>query len=430
METLLYIIIALLCAAIALLISLSSRKKDNGDQLRVDLAKDMAEQQDRATVAMNQAMTGLRAELMMRLSEEADRNAKRDSAQVEKANETQMKLLAQNNEASEKVLQNLTDGLNKLYQTNNLRLSQIQTDINQKLDKSLNERLDKSFETIGAQLNNLYKTVGELQQLTSGVDELNRTLSNVKTRGTWGEMQLEQILANIFPSNLYEKNVKVKDRSQERVEFALKIPDKDNPQNTIYLPIDSKFPADTFANIQNAAASHDARALEAATKELGKRIKSEADDIFKKYVNPPKTTDFGILFLPSEALYAEVLRMPGLAEECQKEKHVIIAGPTTVSALLNSLAVGFKYLTISKDTQEVLKLLQNIKKQYGTFGELIDKTQRNLDTAVRATDEMKKRSDMIRDKLEKSSLIKDDSLLEADGDLNLLPIGDIDEDDE
>ena len=239
--------------------------------------------------------------------------------------------------------------------------------------------------------------------LTSGVENLNRTLSNVKTRGTWGEMQLEQILSNIFPQTLYDKNVQTRKNSTERVEFALKIPDKTDGNRSIYLPIDSKFPADLYQKIQEAAAAADRRRTEAAVRELEGRIKSEAHDICSKYINPPDTTDFAIMFLPAEGLYSEVIRIPGLAEYCQQKYKVVVSGPTTISALLNSLAIGFKFLTVSRNTKEVLKVLQNIKAQYDKFGELINKTQRSLDQAAKSTDDMKKRSDLIRSRLDKVS---------------------------
>ena len=187
------------------------------------------------------------------------------------------------------------------------------------------------------------------------------------------------------------------------MEFALKIPDKTDGSRSIYLPIDSKFPADLYQKIQEAAAAADQRRTEAAVRELEGRIKSEAHSISSKYLNPPDTTDFAIMFLPAEGLYSEVLRIPGLAEFCQREYKVIVSGPTTVSALLNSLAIGFKFLTVSRNTKEVLKVLQNIKGQYDKFGDLIDKTQRNLDIAAKSTEDMKKRSDMIRSRLDKVS---------------------------
>lgn len=396
-------------------------------ELRLALSKDFAEQQSATAQSVEKALQGLRMEndkkllniqshLDQTLSQRLDANLERiirDSQEHSRMIQNMEKaLLEQNHEAQERILKELAESIQTMMKVNGDKLSEIHRNISEKLDRSLNERLDSSFDKIGQQLNNLYKTVGELQSLTNGVESLNRTLSNVKTRGTWGEMQLEQILANIFPDSLYDKNVQTKKNSPERVEFAVKIPDKTDGDRSIYLPIDSKFPADLYHKIQDGAARTDTKAVEAAVKELEGRIKSEARDISSKYINPPFTTDFAILFLPAEGLYSEVLRIPGLAEYCQKEWKVVISGPTTISALLNSLAIGFKFLTVSRNTKEVLKVLQNIRGQYNKFGELIDKTQRSLDLAVRSTEDMKKRSDMIQRRLDKVSGI---SLEEGDG---------------
>ncbi len=385
-------------------------------ELRLALAKDASEQQLRMAQQVDQSIQNLRVENEKRMDDLQTRLEKAVAAgageQSRMLQEMEKAILKQNHEAQEKIMERLVASVETMNRVNGEKLSEIHRNINERLDKSLNERLDSSFEKIGQQLGSLYKAVGELQSLTNGVENLNRTLSNVKTRGTWGEMQLEQILANIFPDSLYDKNVQIKKNSQERVEFALKIPDKTDGGRSIYLPIDSKFPADLYAKIQEAAAGADRKGVETAVRELEGRIKSEARDISTKYINAPDTTDFAIMFLPSEGLYSEVLRIPGLAEYCQRELKVVISGPTTLSALLNSLAVGFKFLTVSRNTQEVLRVLQNVRGQYEKFGDLIDKTQRNLDLAVRSTDEMKKRTDLIQKRLDKVSALEGPEMME------------------
>ena len=419
-----WILLVMLIAVVFLQIIILMKKTgahDNQGQmqeLRIALSKDSAEQQLRISQSVDQSMQSFRMENEERLSRmqahldytisqkftaNLDRIVKDSEDHSRLIQSMEKVLLEQNAQAQEKILKELVSSVQTMMRVNGEKLNEIQSHISEKLDKSLNERLDSSFDKIGQQLNNLYKTVGELQKLTNGVENLNRTLSNVKTRGTWGEMQLEQILANIFPDSLYEKNVQTKKNSQERVEFALKIPDKTDGERSIYLPIDSKFPGDIYAKIQEAATQSDRKAVDSAVRELEGRIKAVAHDISSKYINAPETTDFAIMFLPSEALYSEVLRIPGLAEYCQREMKVIISGPTTISALLNSLAIGFKFLTVSRNTKEVLKVLNNIRGQYDKFGELIDKTQRNLDLAVRSTEDMKKRSDMIQKRLGKVS---------------------------
>ncbi|MDO4487984.1 MAG: DNA recombination protein RmuC [Eubacteriales bacterium] len=289
----------------------------------------------------------------------------------------------------------------KTEETLKVKLDEINHGINKKLDVSLNERLDKSFKSVGDQLGRLYESLGELTKLEDGVQSLNRTLSNVKTRGVFGETQLENILANVLNQSQYDRNVvtKVSDgHNRDMVEFAVKIPDKET-NAFMYLPIDSKFPATIYDKIQDASQRTDADALKAAIKELEQRIKAEAKDIRDKYIDPPNTTDFAIMFLPTESLYAEVLRIPGLPETLQKEYHVVITGPTTIAALLNSLSIGFRYMAVNKDSKNILKLLSAIKTQYGKLSELIRTTDNKIDSAKRATEELQKRTEMINRKL-------------------------------
>ena len=293
------------------------------------------------------------------------------------------------------------EALSELSRSNKEKLSEIQTEINQKLDSSLNERLDASFKTVGEQLNRLYTSLGELSRLEDGVTNLNRTLSNVKTRGIYGETQLENILADILPPNLYDKNVVTKQTSGNRdaVEFAIRIPDKEVAGDFLYLPIDSKFPASIYDRIRDAAEKGDAAELSRSTKELEQFIKGEARSIEEKYIDPPHTTDFAIMFLPTESLYAEVLRIPGLSEDCQKRHHIVITGPSTVTALLNSLSIGFRYMAVNRDSKNILKLLSAIKTQYAKLSELISKADSRIESAKNATSELQRRADLINKKL-------------------------------
>ena len=389
---------------------LQDRMSRELQNLRLELSKDSADEQTRITQSLERSMQSLRMEneqkwdqidLSIRRSFDAQREqmANQEDAQSAILQNMQKELLRQDHETQEMIMNRLVESIQTMTRVNSEKLAEIQADMREKLDRSLNERLDSSFDKIGQQLSLLYKTAGELQALSGGVESLNRTLSNVKSRGTWGEMQLGQILSNIFPEDLYIRNAQVKEGSQERVEYAIRIPDKTVDGRTILLPIDSKFPADIYQKIQVAAAAVDARAAEAAVNELKNRIRNEAKDICTKYINPPQTTDFAVLFVPTESLYSEILRISGLAESCQKDYKVLIAGPATISALLNSLAVGFRYLTVSRNTRQVLEVLENIRDQYAKFGDLIDRTQRNLDLAVRSTEDMKKRSDLIRKRL-------------------------------
>ena len=298
--------------------------------------------------------------------------------------------------------------LKDIQESNEKKLNDIQAGINGKLDESLNDRLDTSFKQIGDRLESLYQSLGELKQLENGVNSLNRTLTNVKTRGIFGEIQLGNILANVLDKSQYDENVATKKGSDDRVEYAVKIPDKENKGGFIYLPIDSKFPADIYNRIVSASESADASALKSATTELKQRIKTEAMTIRDKYISTPDTTDFALMFLPTEGLYSEVLRIPGLVEECQNNFKIVISGPSTLTALLNSLSIGFKYLTVNRKSKEILKTLGAIKTQYGKFTELIDKTQKKLSEAQTATDSLKSRTDMIQRKLGKIDILEDD----------------------
>ena len=292
----------------------------------------------------------------------------------------------------------MTRGLAGVQDTMTKNLESIQGGINEKLDKSLNERLDSSFSQIGKRLESLYQSLGELKNLESGVSSLNRTLTNVKTRGIFGEMQLGNILANVLDRSQYEENVATVPGSSDRVEFAVKIPDKDGG-GFLWLPVDSKFPADIYNRIQKASEEADPEALKQAQKELKDRIRLEAKTISSKYVAPPATTDFAIMFLPTEGIYSEVLRMDDLVERCQNEFKVVISGPTTLTALLNSLSIGFRYLTVNRKSEEILKILGEFRTQFGKFDEQIALVQKRLAAAQKQTEELSHRSGIVQKKL-------------------------------
>lgn len=321
------------------------------------------------------------------------------SALKDSLHNMELELLKSNSEAQSRVQETVIQALKEIQNANDKRLNDIQRSVNEKLDKSLNERLDSSFKQIGDQLSTLYKSLGELQSLSSGVSDLQKTLSNVKTRGIFGEFQLRNILMDIMDSSQYEENVATKNKSSDRVEFAVKIPDKDDSRAFIYLPIDSKFPSDIYNKIVDASNSADSDGLKHAVKELEQRIKAEARTIRDKYIDPPNTTDFAIMFLPTEGLYAEVIRISGLTEWCQNECKIVISGPTTLVALLNSLSIGFRYLTVNKNSKEILKTLSAVKAQYEKFGQLILKTQKKLQEAQSAADDLQSRNEMIQKKL-------------------------------
>ncbi len=353
-------------------------------------------------------MTGQIMSLRDRINESTERSAKeineammRGFASVQSSSREGMREVSQTMRTGLESIRNDTDKqLTEIRETTNRNLADIRTNINEKLDDSLNKRLDTSFKQVGDQLEALYKSLGELKNLESGVASLNRTLANVKTRGIYGETQLRKLLTDIMDRSQYEENVATVRGSSERVEFAVKIPDKDGG-GFIWLPIDSKYPADIYGRIMDAAQEADAEALKLAQKELKDRIRAEAKDISSKYIAPPDTTDFAIMFLPTEGLYSEVLRLEDLVERIRTDNKIVIAGPSTLAALLNSLSIGFRYLTVNKKSEQILKLLGDFRTQFAKFDALIEQTHKRIAEAQAKTEDLAKRSGLIQKRLQK-----------------------------
>lgn len=270
------------------------------------------------------------------------------------------------------------DGLVKSTEN---KLEKMRETVDEKLHKTLEERLGQSFELVSKQLISVQKGLGEMQQLANGVGDLKKVLSNVKTRGVMGEIQLGNILEQIMTPDQYAANVKTKSGSNDLVEFAVKLPGKGNSGQEVYLPIDAKFPQEDYIRLQDAYELGDSIAVDVCTKALINSVKKAAKDIHSKYIDPPHTTDFGILFLPIEGLFAEVTRHPGLIEQLQRDFKIVITGPTTLAAMLNSLQMGFKTLAIQKRSSEVWNVLNAVKKEFGTFGTVLKKTQDKLSSA-------------------------------------------------
>ncbi|NLZ46688.1 MAG: DNA recombination protein RmuC [Clostridiales bacterium] len=328
--------------------------------------------------------------------------------------EQQQKLFDSINEQNQRINRSLTENIEKLQVSNEIKLEQMRVTVGEKLDDTLNKRLDSSFKTVSEKLEDLYKSLGEMQQLSSGVSDLQRLLTNVKARGTWAEVQLGEILDQFLTSEQFERNVSIK-KNRELVEFAIKIPSKDDDTNFIWLPIDAKFPQEDYLRIQDAADKSDKVAVEESAKALERSIKKSAETISRLYIDVPKTTDFAILFLPTEGLYSEVLRRPGLAEEVQRKYHIMICGPTTITAFLNTLKVGFRTIAIDKKASEVWKMLGAAKQQYETFSTILTKAKKKIDEAGKVIDEAQKRNDQIDKKLrtvEEISTEESDKLLE------------------
>ena len=289
--------------------------------------------------------------------------------------------------------------LTLLQKDNAEKLEQMRNTVDEKLHQTLEQRLGESFKLVSERLEQVQKGLGEMQILASGVGDLKKVLTNVKTRGTLGEIQLEHILEQILATDQYEVNCVVKSDTSERVDFAIRLPGKDDPHENVLLPIDAKFPLEDYHRLTDAEEAGDLAMLQEASKTLENRIKSEARSIQEKYLNPPYTTDFALMFLPLEGLFAEVLRRRGLWELLQREYHIIVTGPTTVTALLNSLQMGFRTLAIQKRSSEVWKLLGAVKTEFGKFGEVLEKTQKKLQEASHSIDSAAVRSRAIERKL-------------------------------
>lgn len=313
--------------------------------------------------------------------------------QMMKINET----LAEN---SDKQTERISVSITRMQESNEKKLDEMRKTVDEKLAETLNQRLNASFKTVSEQLSNVYKSLGEMKELSSGVTDnvksLNKVLTNVKARGTWAEVQLGNILDETIP-NMYDTNVKTNPAYDGRVEFAVRIPAKDNDEIT-YLPIDSKFPMEDYIRLSAAAENGNYEELEKARKALEARVKDEAK-LVKKYVAPPNTTPFAILYLATEGLYAEIASgKSGIAETLQAQG-VMIAGPSTITALLNSLAMGFRTIAINKKANEVWKVLGAAKTQYEKFGDLLTKARKKIDEAGKVLDDADKRNHIIQKNL-------------------------------
>lgn len=289
--------------------------------------------------------------------------------------------------------------LEAIQSDNNKKLDEMRATVDEKLHESLEKRLGESFASISERLEKLYKQLGEIGSLANGVNDLKRALSNVKVRGTFGEIQLQAILDDILTKEQYDVNAVTKTGSNERVEFAIKIPAKDESKSYIYLPIDSKFPQEDYQRLLDAEEAADKNLINECRKALITRMKSEASDIKNKYIDPPNTTDFALLFLPTESLYAEAVKEPGFMEFMQKNYKVVITGPSTISAFLNSLQMGFRTLAIEKRSSEVWRVLGAVKTEFTKFGDMLDKTQKKLQEASNTIETASKKSKTIERKL-------------------------------
>jgi DNA recombination protein RmuC len=307
-----------------------------------------------------------------------------------------------------------------LQTDNAAKLEQMRQTVDEKLQTTLETRLGESFRLVSERLEQVHKGLGEMQTLASGVGDLKRVLSNVTTRGAWGEVQLENLLAQILAPEQYERDVSTTGTS-ERVEFAIKLPGKDT--EPVWLPVDAKFPMETYQRLAAAAERGDAGAVEISARELETVVRACAKTFSVKYLAPPRTTDFGILFLATEGLYAEALRRPGLAESLQSDFRVVLAGPTTFAALLNSLQMGFRTLAIQQRSSEVWKLLGDVKSQFGKYSQVLATIRKRLDQATQTVDDAAIRTRAIEKRL-KNVETSDEEEADASATLHLIAVND------
>ncbi len=317
------------------------------------------------------------------------------------------KLRDKNDDKLEMIRKTVEGRLESLQKDNAEKLDKMRETVDEKLQSTLEKRLNESFKMVSERLEMVHKGLGEMQNLANDVSDFKRVLTNVKTRGTWGEVQLENLLEQIFIKDHYVKQVMLKQGSRDTVDFAIKLPDKSNKKGFIFLPIDAKFPLEDYQRLVAAQEKGDLPGIEQATKAIIVRVKLEAKSIKEKYIQPPTTTDFAILYVPTEGMYAEIIRQPGLFEELQHTTRVIVAGPTTIAAILNSFQLGFRTLAIAEQTSQVWELLTGIKGEFGKFGDLLDKTRDKLEQATKTIDSASSKSRTIERKLGKVQQLAD-----------------------
>ncbi len=390
--------ILLLILNLVLLLMLITKLNRPG-QIDVTPLKQLAYNQERLEAALRDELGKSRQELTFNIKVLREELALQLHNFTNANDQKFIRLTQLNEQKLDKLRETVEVKLMAIQNENSKKLEEMRTTVDEKLHATLEKRLGESFQLVSERLEQVHKGLGEMQQLATGVGDLKKVLSNVKTRGIWGEMQLASLLEQVLTPEQYASNVATKRDSQDRVEFAIRLPGKDNSDTIVWLPIDAKFPQEDYQRLLDAQEMANAELAAIAAAGLESRIRQEAKTIREKYVDPPNTTDFAILFLPVEGLYAEVLRRPGLCESLQLEYRVNITGPSTLAALLNSLQMGFRTLAIEKRSSEVWTLLGAVKTEFGKFGDVLIKTKEKLDQASRQIDAAAVRTRAIERKL-------------------------------
>jgi len=400
-ELLLGLTVVLLIAVLLLLLMLPGKLKQNESFVRLEAQLgSLKEGMERIERALREELARVRDEVAGTGKENRNELGNSLKGFGDSLAQQLSSLTRSSEEKLERVRETVETRLQTLQEDNSAKLEKMRQTVDEKLHATLEQRLGDSFRLVSERLELVHKGLGEMQTLASGVGDLKKVLTNIKVRGIFGEVQLGNLLEQVFTPEQFSRNVATRLGSNERVEFAIRLPGKDGSQGApVWLPIDAKYPQEDYQRLIDAQEQANPAALEEAAKMIETRIKLEAKGIKEKYLDPPYTTDFGIMFLPSEGLFAEVLRRPGLFETIQREYHVLLTGPTTLLAVLNSLQMGFRTLAIEKRSSEVWSLLGAVKTEFGRFGEVLDKTQKKLQEASNTIESAATRSRQIERKL-------------------------------
>ena len=427
-----WLIIALLAVAIVLLLVLVFRKRGaGGGNVDLDEVQRISDRQFSQIKLINDNLEKRVSQIPMIIDSNNDsllkqindlrrennenmRSFQNDQAQsIQRVEQRLTMLLNSTEQRLQKLDVGVRESLAKINLDNNEKLDRMRETVDEKLNSSLEKRLNDSFAIISDRLEKVHKGLGEMQSLATGVADLKHTLSNIKVRGVWGEVQLGNILEQMLSSSQYASQVQIKAGSREAVDYVVKLPGK-NDNEIVLLPIDAKFPLEDYQRLVQVSEDGDKEELEKAQKNLEKRIKEEAKKIHEKYIMPPVTTDFAVMYLALEGLYAEIVKNAGLLEMLQNEYHIIVCGPTTLSALINSLQMGFKSVAIEKRSSEVWALLSTFKTEFVKFVDLLSKTQKKLDEASTTIEDATKKSKKIQKKLDTVTVIDGTQMLEIE----------------
>ena len=425
-DLLLVLVIALAVTNLALLVRLMGRASSNSAEqaMRSEL-RDGREEAAKRSHELREEVSGSLDKTAQTLTTTVGQLGSVQKQQLEGVTAQVQALVETNQQRLEGLRATISEQLGEMREANEKKLEEMRRTVDEKLQGTLEKRLGESFKLVREQLDAVHKGLGEMQSLATGVGDLKNVLTNVKVRGTWAEYQLGAILEQVLTPEQFDRNVATHENSSERVEFAIRLPGRsDDPNDCVWLPIDSKFPQEDYIRLTEASESADAEAVAQSTRDLMRSVTQSAKTIAEKYLNPPHTTDFAVLYLPTEGLYAEVLRQPGMVSQLQQDYRVVVSGPTTIAALLNSLRLGFRSLAIEQQASEVWQVLAAVKTEFGKFGEVLDKVKKQLATASNTIDQTQTRTRAMARKLQKVEQLPSG---ESDELLEFLPEDDFDD---